>query len=234
MKQTTFATTGFELVTKRTRKDEFLEEMSPIVLWSELLAMIQTFAPANKTRRPPFPTFTLLRLTYMQQWFGLSDPAMEEAFYDMVLFRELAQLDPGLMLNADTEVGDTLIAAPSSAKISTRKSDPEMHQAQKGNRWRFGMKVLICAASESGLVHTAPGTVANKHDITLNHALLHGKEDIEIADYCCRGITKREEIQAQYTTVDSQVGGQPELVLVGSKLIQRLQGCSSLNAVAFS
>jgi IS5 family transposase len=97
MKQVTFATatSGFELVTKRTRKREFLEEMNLVVPWTELLALIEPFAPLGKTGRPPFASSTMLRIHFMQQWFGLSDPAMEEALHDMALFREFAGLDAG-------------------------------------------------------------------------------------------------------------------------------------------
>jgi IS5 family transposase len=47
-------------------------------------------------RRPPFPVATMLRIHFMQQWFGLSDPAMEEALYDVPLYREFAGLDEGM------------------------------------------------------------------------------------------------------------------------------------------
>ena len=95
MKQTTFASTGFELVTKRTRKREFLEEMNLVVPWTDLVSLIEPFAPMGNTGRPPFPLSTMLRIHFMQQWFGLSDPAMEEALHDMALCREFAQLDAG-------------------------------------------------------------------------------------------------------------------------------------------
>ena len=95
MKQTTFAATGFELVTKRTRKREFLEEMNLLVPWNELLALIEPFAPLGKTGRPPFASSTMLRIHFMQQWFGLSDPAMEEALHDTPLFCNFAGLDAG-------------------------------------------------------------------------------------------------------------------------------------------
>jgi IS5 family transposase len=101
MKQTTFASTGFELVTKRTRKREFLEEMNLVVPWKELTGLIKPFAPASKTGRPPFPIATMLRVHLMQQWFGLSDPAMEEALHDMALFRDFVQLDAGATLLPD-------------------------------------------------------------------------------------------------------------------------------------
>ncbi|TXI61465.1 MAG: IS5/IS1182 family transposase, partial [Limnohabitans sp.] len=47
------AHSGFELVTKRTRKREFLDEMNLVIPWTELLALIAPYAPAGKTGRPP-------------------------------------------------------------------------------------------------------------------------------------------------------------------------------------
>ncbi len=96
MKQKCFATTGFELVTKRTRKREFLDEMNLVVPWAELVALIEPHAPPGKTGRPPFAGLTMLRIHFMQQWFGLSDPAMEEALHDVPLYCEFAHLDAGI------------------------------------------------------------------------------------------------------------------------------------------
>ena len=95
MKQITLGTTGFELVTKRTRKREFLEEMELVVPWRELIGLIQPHAPSGKNGRPPFAVQTMLRIHFMQQWFGLSDPVMEEALHDVPLYREFALLDAG-------------------------------------------------------------------------------------------------------------------------------------------
>jgi len=114
-----------------------------------------------------------------------------------------------LLLKAGTVVDATLIAAPSSTKNSSGERDPEMHQTKKGNQWHFGMKAHIGADAESGLVHTVTGTAANEHDITQAHALLHGEEDVVFADSGYRGITKREEIQAQHPGVDWQVAMMP-------------------------
>lgn len=63
MKQMSLATTGFELVTKRTRKGEFLDEMDLVIPWTELLALIAPHAPAGKTGRSPFPTEVMLAST---------------------------------------------------------------------------------------------------------------------------------------------------------------------------
>ena len=96
MSQISLGTSGFELSTKRTRKREFLDEMNVVVPWAELVGLIQPHAPAGKTGRPPFAVETLLRIHFMQQWFTLSDPAMEEALYDTPLYCEFARLDPGI------------------------------------------------------------------------------------------------------------------------------------------
>jgi IS5 family transposase len=87
---------GLDLSTKRTRKREFLDEMRRVVPWSRLIALIEPHYPKGKTGRPPFPVATMLQIHFMQQWFGLSDPAMEEALYDVPLYREFAGLDEGM------------------------------------------------------------------------------------------------------------------------------------------
>jgi len=89
MKQTSL---GLGTSTKRTRRREFLDEMDRVVPWSELVAQIAPFMPEGKRGRPPFPVESLLRIHFMQQWFTLSDPAMEEALHDMPLFRDFSGL----------------------------------------------------------------------------------------------------------------------------------------------
>jgi IS5 family transposase len=97
MKQMSLGEDGFERKTKRTRKREFLDEMNLVVPWGELVSLIAPHAPAPgaKGGRPPFAVETMLRIHFLQQWFNLSDPAMEEALYDTPMFREFAGLDAG-------------------------------------------------------------------------------------------------------------------------------------------
>ena len=97
MKQMSLNTVGFERRIKRTRKREVLDEMNVVVPWPELVALIapHTPTPGAKGGRPPFAVETMLRIHFPQQWFTLSDPAMEEALYDTPMFREFAGLDIG-------------------------------------------------------------------------------------------------------------------------------------------
>ena len=87
------AALDLNLSLKKTRKREFLEQMERVVPWAALVARITPNCPEGRTGRPPFELETMLRTHFLQQWFSLSDPAMEEAFFDVPLCREFAQLD---------------------------------------------------------------------------------------------------------------------------------------------
>jgi transposase, IS5 family len=83
---------GLNLSRRRTRKAVFLDEMNLVVPWAELLGLIAPHAPRAKTGRPPFELETMLRIHFAQQWFGLSDLAMEEALFETTLYRDFVGL----------------------------------------------------------------------------------------------------------------------------------------------
>ena len=70
---------NLDLTNRRTRKRAFLDEMERVVPWKEFLALIAPLTPTKATGRRPFPIEAMLRIHLLQQWFGLSDVAMEEA-----------------------------------------------------------------------------------------------------------------------------------------------------------
>jgi IS5 family transposase len=78
---------------KRTRREIFLAEMEQVVPWTALLALIEPHYP--KTGRPgrqPYALATMLHIHFLQQWYALSDPAMEEALFDTPVMRRFARL----------------------------------------------------------------------------------------------------------------------------------------------
>ena len=87
------ATLNLDLSAKKTRKQVFLDHMDQVVPWAALVELIAPYYPEGLRGRPPFSLTTMLRIHFMQQWFTLSDPAMEEAFFDTPLYREFAQLE---------------------------------------------------------------------------------------------------------------------------------------------
>lgn len=78
---------------KRTRTRAFLEEMDQVVPRAELALIEPHYWGNGSTRRSPCPCEVMLRVHYLQQWSGLSDPAMEEALHDVLLYRQSACLD---------------------------------------------------------------------------------------------------------------------------------------------
>ena len=90
IKQSSF---DLNLCTRKTRKRAFLQQMETVVPWAALVDLIAPYYCEGRNGRPPFALETMLRVHFMQQWFNLSDLAMEEAFFDTPLYREFAQLD---------------------------------------------------------------------------------------------------------------------------------------------
>ena len=83
MKQPSFADLAYENKKKITRKERFLGEMDSVLPWSVMLKPIKTKYPKGSRGLPPVSVDTLLRIYFMQQWYGLSDPAMEYSLYDI-------------------------------------------------------------------------------------------------------------------------------------------------------
>jgi len=80
---------------KRTRRERFLGEMEKVVPWKALLELIEPLYPktSSKGGRPPYPLSTMLRIHLLQQWYSLSDPAMEEALIEVPTMRRFAGID---------------------------------------------------------------------------------------------------------------------------------------------
>jgi IS5 family transposase len=89
--------TDYEQTTakKRTRRETFLAEMEKVVPWQRLVELIEPHYPktGEKGGRPPYPLATMLRIHLMQQWYSLSDPAMEETLIEVPSMRRFAGID---------------------------------------------------------------------------------------------------------------------------------------------
>jgi IS5 family transposase len=73
----------------------FLEEMEQVVPWSELCALVEPVYAKAGNGRPPVGAERMLRIYFLQQWFNLSDPGVEEALYDSVGMRQFVGIDLG-------------------------------------------------------------------------------------------------------------------------------------------
>ncbi len=79
MKQMSFADAEYAGKRKQTRRERFLIEMDQVVPWKGLIALIEPHYPKGEGGRPAYPLMAMLRVHLMQNWFGYSDPAMEES-----------------------------------------------------------------------------------------------------------------------------------------------------------
>jgi len=96
MRQTTLASQAtFQKYGRKSRREQFLDEMERIVPWSGLLALVRPhYAKAGNGRRP-VGLEIMLRTYFLQQWFNLSDPGVEEALYESPVLQRFVGVDLG-------------------------------------------------------------------------------------------------------------------------------------------
>ena len=91
--QTSFSQAEFADKKKTTRREKFLARMEAIIPWADLLAVIEPFYPKGERGRPPIGLERMLRVYFLQQWYGLADEALEDAIYDSQALRGFARID---------------------------------------------------------------------------------------------------------------------------------------------
>lgn len=90
--QLTFADSEYSNKRRQTRKEKFLGRMEQLVPWERLASVIKPYYPKAGNGRRPYPLMTMLRIHCMQQWYSMSDPAMEDALYEIASMRLFAGL----------------------------------------------------------------------------------------------------------------------------------------------
>ncbi len=104
MSQMSFSDFEYAGKRKQTRRERFLAEMEQVVPWSGLVALIEPHYPKAGGGRKPYPLETMLRIHLLQNWFSLSDPAMEEALYEITSMRQFARLTLSAPIPEDTTI----------------------------------------------------------------------------------------------------------------------------------
>src|ERR1044071_8584833 len=91
--QPSFSQAAFAAKKKITRREKFLARMEAVIPWAKLLAVIEPFYPKGERGRPPMGLERMLRVYFLQQWYGLADEALEDALYDSQALRGFAGID---------------------------------------------------------------------------------------------------------------------------------------------
>ena len=155
MKQLTFSSTGFERYGKTTRRAAFLSEMERVVPWAEMCALIEPFYPKPGNGRPPVGLERMLRIYFLQQWFNLSDPGVEEALYDSATMRDFARIDLGREPAPD-ETTICRFRHLLEAHDLGRRLFEEVHRHLEAN----GLKVSTGTIVDATIIH-APSSTKN-------------------------------------------------------------------------
>lgn len=91
--QTSFAVSEWSQKKKRTKREKFLDEMEGLVPWKRLVELIKPHYPKGLRGRPPKGIERMLRVYFLQQWYGLADEALEDAIYDSQAMRLFVGID---------------------------------------------------------------------------------------------------------------------------------------------
>lgn len=156
--------------------------MYNLLPWPQLLEVIEPFYPKAGNGRRPYPLESMFRIHCMQQWYSLSDEAMEDALYGIASMRQFTQL------SLDKAIPDrTTIMNFRHLLFKTF------------NQWLSNCDVMMTQGTlvdaKSGLPHKQGTTAANEHDLKQLNSLLHGDEKFVSGDACYQGAEKREELK---------------------------------------
>jgi IS5 family transposase len=128
--QTSFSQAEFAAKKKTTRREKFLARMEEVIPWSKLRAVLEPHYPKGERGRPPIGLERMLRVYFLQQWYGLADEALEDALYDSQALRGFARIDLSV---DDVPDATTLLVACSKrttcAKVCSPPSTPTSPRA---------------------------------------------------------------------------------------------------------
>jgi IS5 family transposase len=159
MKQRTLAMmTGFERYTKKTKRALFLEEMEQVVPWHALCALIEPHYPKAGNGRPPVGVERMLRIYFLQQWFNLSDPAVEEALYDSVGLRQFVGIDLG-----QEPVPDETTVCKFRHLLEEHKLGGEMLETVNLHLQKKGVRITTGTIVDATIIH-APSSTKNREE----------------------------------------------------------------------
>ncbi len=145
--QRTFAAqTSFEMYGRKSKREQFLDQMNEVVPWSRLLSLVEPYYPKAGNGRRPVGLEIMLRAYFVQRWFNLSDPGMEDALYDSASLWHFVGVDLGTASAPDETTilrsrhlleEHDLGGAMLSALRSTR------HRGSRGTRRRQSRSTVI-------------------------------------------------------------------------------------------
>lgn len=78
---------------RKTKRDKILEKADALFPWADWAVRVAPFYPKRGKGRQPKDIETMLRMTLLKRWFGLSDAAVEDAIYDSYAMKRFMRID---------------------------------------------------------------------------------------------------------------------------------------------
>src|ERR1035437_6847782 len=159
MRQQTLAVAAdgsFEKYRKPTRREVFLAEMDRIGPWAQMVALIEPRYPKAGNGRPPVGAERMLRIYFLQQWFNLSDPAVEESLYESASMRQFAGIDLG-----QEPVPDETTICRFRHLLEKHKLGESMLDTVNYHLGERGIKITTGTIVDATMIH-APSSTKNK------------------------------------------------------------------------
>jgi IS5 family transposase len=159
-KQITLATgTGFERYAKKTRRAQFLDEMNRVIPWRRVCKIVKRYYPAEGgVGRPPVGVERMLRMYFLQHWFNLSDPAVEEALYESNSMRAFVGIDLGC-----ERVPDETTVCKFRHLLEKHRLGKRIFKAINAHLAQAGMTVGRGTIVDATIIH-APSSTKNKDE----------------------------------------------------------------------
>lgn len=156
MSQLSFSSLAFCEKKKVTRREGFLQEMDQVTPWSTLERLIEPFYPQAGNGRRPTPLPVMLRIYLLQQWFALSDPAMEDALYDSTSMQRFAGLELG-----QNSIPDETTILNFRHLLEKHNLTPQLFDAVNGLLMDKGILLKRGTITDATIIH-APSSTKNR------------------------------------------------------------------------
>lgn len=154
--QRTLASARFDCYRKMTRRERFLREMDKAMAWRELIALIEPYYPKEgQPGRPVTPLMWMIKLFFIQIWFGLSDPQTEELMHDSHAVQQFLGLD----LGRDRPPDETAILRFRHL-IEKHNLGPQILQIVNDHLAKAGIRIHKGTIVDATIIH-APSSAKN-------------------------------------------------------------------------
>lgn len=154
MKQMSFASAEYAVKKRVTRREKFLGEMAQVVPWTALEAVIEPHYPkSGRVGRPPIGVPVMLRMYFLQQWFGLSDDGLEDAVYDSCAMREFLGVDLSVQ-----DVPDATTVLKFRRLLETHDLTTQIFEAINAHLSERGLLLKEGTLIDATIIAAAPST----------------------------------------------------------------------------